>query len=83
MKSGINVNLKESPENQEEAWVTLEAIVVNKGHPVYKKFQTQGYSQETSNILRCVFIALIENADPAKKVIFDELRRFYKGWAVL
>lgn len=83
LRSGINVNIDDQPKNQEEGWVTPEAVVVNKGHPVYRKFQSQGYSHEINNIFRCAVTALIENADPAKKAIFDELRRFYKSWATL
>jgi hypothetical protein len=83
LRSGININLDNQENNTEEGWVTPEAIVVNKGHPVYKKFQSLGYTHETNNIFRCAVTALIENADPAKKPVFDELRRFYNGWASL
>jgi hypothetical protein len=83
LRSGINVNIDDQPKNLEEGWVTPEAVVVNKGHPVYKKFQTQGYSHEINNVFRCAVTALIENADPSKKAVFDELRRFYKSWATL
>ena len=83
LRSGININLDTQETNPEEGWVTPEAIVVNKGHPVYKKFQSLGFTHETNNIFRCAVTALIENVDPAKKPVFDELRRFYNGWAGL
>jgi Histidine kinase-, DNA gyrase B-, and HSP90-like ATPase len=82
LRHGINVNIVDKPEVVEEAWVTQETVVVNKGHPVYKKFQHQGYTHEISNMFRCVVTALIEFADPAKKGAFDELRKFYKSWAL-
>jgi hypothetical protein len=81
LRSGINVNIVDSADVEEEAWVAKEAVVVNRGNKVYKKFQNQGYSHEVSNMFRIVATALIENADPNKKQAFDELRKFYKSWA--
>jgi hypothetical protein len=81
LRSGISINLDSQEKNPLESWVAPEAVVVNKGHPVYKKFLAQGYTPETNNIFRCAVMALIENADPAKKAVFDELRKFYNSWA--
>jgi hypothetical protein len=83
LRSGIPLNIDYQPENENEVWVTDEAVVVNKAHPIYRMFLSQGYSHEVSNMFRCVVMALIENADPAKKAAFDEVRRFYKSWALL
>jgi len=83
LRSGIAINIDTQEDNELESWVTPEAIIVNNGHPVYKKFVSQGYITETNNIFRCAIMALIENADPAKKVVFDELRKFYNSWANL
>jgi hypothetical protein len=83
LRYGVNINLYDEPKNPKEGWVTPETIVVNKGHPVYKKFLSQGYTPETNNIFRCAVMALIENADPSKEAVFNELRKFYNSWAGL
>ena len=70
-------------ESDEEAWIDSEAIVINSGHPVFQKSQTHGNAMETMHMMRCVFMALMENQDPSKKEVFDELRKFFKGWASL
>jgi hypothetical protein len=38
---------------------------------------------EMNHMMRCIFMALIENRDSSKKEILDELRGFYQGWADL
>ncbi|MEM3191385.1 MAG: ATP-binding protein [Candidatus Parvarchaeota archaeon] len=83
LRSGIKINMDDQETNPAEGWVTPEAVVVNKGHPVYKRCQFLGYTYEKNHIFRCVAMALIENVDPAKKLVFDELRRFYNAWAGL
>ena len=73
LRTGINVNVTERPDNKAESWLAPEAIVINKAHPVYKKSEAQGNTQEIAHMLRCIFIELIQNVDPSKKEAFDEL----------
>lgn len=77
----VRIRLVNRPSNSEESWVDAEGIVINSGHPVFKRNQRAGRAAEVSHMMRCVFMALMENRDPEKKKILDELRRFYQGWA--
>jgi hypothetical protein len=81
--SRVSVSFAHRPELDDEAWIDSEAVVINTGHPTFKKSQRNGEAMTTSHIVRCVFMTLMENKDPSKKEGLDELRRFYKSWAVL
>jgi hypothetical protein len=81
--SRVNVSFAHRPELDAEAWIDSQAVVINTGHPTFKKSQRNGEAMTTMHIMRCVFMALMENRDPSKKEGLDELRKFYKSWAVL
>ena len=83
MKSGINIGVQDRPDLPEEAWLDHQALYINSANSVYKKCVIQGKTQETMHMLRCTFMTLIENADTSKRAAFDELRKFYSGWAAL
>ena len=79
----LSIRLANRPTQSEEAWVDSGGVVVNAGHPVFKRSQKTGRIAETNHMMRCIFMALIENRDSSKKEILDELRGFYQGWADL
>jgi hypothetical protein len=81
--SHLGLSIECHPEVDEEAWVGSTGIVINSGHPVFQRNRRMGTSMEAMHMTRCAFMALIENNDPGKKEILDELRNFYKGWASL
>jgi hypothetical protein len=82
-RPGLSIRLANRPTQSEEAWVDSRGVVVNAGHPVFKRSQKTGRMAEMNHMMRCIFMALIENRDSSKKEILDELRGFYQGWADL
>jgi hypothetical protein len=82
-KKRIGVRLVHRPHVDEEAWVESDMVVVNSGHPVFRTSQASGRAVMMTHMIRCVFMALMENRDPSRKEILDELRKFYEGWATI
>jgi hypothetical protein len=82
-RSGIKIGFREVPESDQEAWMTDDAIIINSGHPVHKRFVREGFTHETMNTFRCVISLLITNKEPASKTAFDQMSKFYKSWATM
>lgn len=83
VKTGIRINYVYEPGNPKETWIIPEAIVINKGHPVYTKSVSQGYSVEVMNTLRIVYMELIQNRPPDTVAeAMDDLREFFHKWSI-
>ncbi len=50
-KRGPKISFNESPERVDVAWVDGNSVVINSGHPAYKKV----FSNATANRLHCIF----------------------------
>jgi Histidine kinase-, DNA gyrase B-, and HSP90-like ATPase len=77
----FDLSMSYRPGMEEEAWVGPGGIVINSAHPVFKKSRELGVSIEASHIIRAAFMVMMENSDPSKKQVLDELRTFYRAWA--
>lgn len=84
VRHGISINLADEPKNPKESWLTSEALVINKGHPVFVKSSVLGYAAEAQHILRCVFFSLLEYNPPQTfNETLDRLREFYVKWSTV
>jgi len=84
IRTGIQLNYRDEPENDKQSWYTPEAIVVNVGHNAFKKSERQGFFSEEQHVLRCVFFSLMEAFPPASVGdAIQDLNRFYTIWGSL
>jgi hypothetical protein len=84
VRHGIAINFKDEPTNPKESWLTSEAIVVNKGHPIFTKCSVIGYPAQQQHILRCVFFTLLEYNPPQSfGETLEKLREFYLRWSAV
>ena len=81
-RTGIRINYENRPSDTREAWVTPETLVINEGHPVFAKCKKMGFGAELVNLLRCVFMELIQNRPPETLgEAMDDFRQFFLNWS--
>jgi len=84
VKTGIRINYVDEPGNPKETWIDPEAIIINRGHPVYAKSRGLGYSVEMMNTLRIVYMELIQSRPPETvNEAMDDLREFFLKWSTV